>query len=352
MQTEQQAAARYWAYKEDKWSRMAKFNFDLDGLLCLDFQNNFYYGRNRGRQLFSSMATFSGGTNGTSVGLDFSLKSYGATAQPRRSSSGLTYEAAATNLIRNNSNTGAIVGQLGFGGAVPTDWNMGAPSGLARNVVAFGTLLGMPYIDLRLNGTLGASASVGATDFASPAGTTNVIAAVQNDIVSTSVYCQMIAGSMANISSLLFSLNQVQADGATSNGLQSSAELTTILNDGKMRRLDLLNKTIAGATTAFISPRMRFLGGTIGNAVDITIRLMGETLSKTAFMSSPILTTNAAVTRTADSLVLKDLNVGRAVFQFDDNTTQTITGINKAVAYTIPTNLNRQVIKAARFYRN
>lgn len=60
--------------------------------------------------------------------------------------------------------------------------------------------------------------------------------------------------------------------------------------------------------------------------------------------SSPIATTTAAAARAADSIVVQRTGIGRMVFTFDDTSQQTISGINTAAQYTIPTNLNRPLI--------
>lgn len=66
--------------------------------------------------------------------------------------------------------------------------------------------------------------------------------------------------------------------------------------------------------------------------------------------SSYFATTSAAATRSADSIVIQRTGIGRMVFTFDDNSQQTISGINTAVQYTIPTNLNRPLIKRMTGY--
>jgi hypothetical protein len=64
------------------------------------------------------------------------------------------------NLFPNSINTGAVVGTPG---TLPTGWSYsGNPAGLTTSVVGFGTDLnsGFPYVDLRVNGTPGASGNV------------------------------------------------------------------------------------------------------------------------------------------------------------------------------------------------
>jgi hypothetical protein len=55
-------------------------------------------------------------------------------------------------------------------------------------------------------------------------------------------------------------------------------------------------------------------------------------------------TTTSTAPRAADSIVIQRTGIGRIVFTFDNGSTQTISGINPAAQYTIPTNLNRALI--------
>jgi len=41
----------------------------------------------------------------------------------------------------------------GTPGTLPTNWGVSAPAGLATSVVGLGTENGLPYVDLRINGT-------------------------------------------------------------------------------------------------------------------------------------------------------------------------------------------------------
>lgn len=61
--------------------------------------------------------------------------------------------------------------------------------------------------------------------------------------------------------------------------------------------------------------------------------------------TTPILTTSAAATRTADNIQFTvPAGITNLTYTFDDNSTQLVTGVS-AGTYTIPTNLNRAQIK-------
>lgn len=66
--------------------------------------------------------------------------------------------------------------------------------------------------------------------------------------------------------------------------------------------------------------------------------------------TSPIVTTSGSATRAANAITLQRTGISRIVFTFDDNSQQTISGINTASQYTIPTNLNRSLIKRMTGY--
>jgi hypothetical protein len=69
-----------------------------------------------------------------------------------------------------------------------------------------------------------------------------------------------------------------------------------------------------------------------------------------SFPTSLIDTTTATVSRTANAITLQRTGIGRIVFTFDDNSTQTITNIDPTTQYAIPTTLNRRLIKRITGY--
>lgn len=72
------------------------------------------------------------------------------TDQPALTDLGLSIEPAGTNLAIPGP-TGAVVGTIGAGGALPTGW---VPNGaLTTQIIALTTLLGLPAVRLRLSGT-------------------------------------------------------------------------------------------------------------------------------------------------------------------------------------------------------
>jgi hypothetical protein len=66
--------------------------------------------------------------------------------------------------------------------------------------------------------------------------------------------------------------------------------------------------------------------------------------------SSRVVTTTAAATRAANAVTVQRTGVRRVVYTFDDNSQQTASGIEPTTQYTIPTNLNRRLIKRMTGY--
>src|SRR5437879_11734980 len=81
-----------------------------------------------------------------------------------------------------------------------------------------------------------------------------------------------------------------------------------------------------------------------------TFYAWGAQVELGASPSSYIPTTTVTVARAADSCVIQRTGIGRVVFTFDDNSQQTVSGIDTAAQYSIPTNLNRPLIKRMTGY--
>ena len=61
---------------------------------------------------------------------------------------GLLIEEGRTNSLRNGEAQGAVVGIIGSGGELPTNWNVVNTVGLTLEVISSGTINGFNYIDL------------------------------------------------------------------------------------------------------------------------------------------------------------------------------------------------------------
>ena len=193
----------------------------------------------------------------------------------------LLVEPQRTNSIRNSSMVGAVAGSPG---TLPTNWTVSAAAGLTQTVVGIGTENGLPYIDLRFNGT----ASASALRFVSE--TTSGIAALPNQIWSNSSYFKLVAGVLPYIT--LRNIYRNSGGGAISTP-QQQFDLTATLT----RRT--FTDAAAPALTAFVQQEV-LATLVIGQTFDFTIRIAAPQMELGAYATTWIPTTTAAVTRLAD----------------------------------------------------
>lgn len=201
----------------------------------------------------------------------------------------LLFEGQRTNDIRN---------PRGEGGATPTFWQLFTfPSGITASFVGSGTEDGMAYVDMRIVGTPGSTSnSAGWSPEA-----TNGIAAAAGQTRTSSVFCRLAGGSLANLG---VSWGFQDRDAANAGLAQW---LTTITPTSAPLATQRHSRTATtGANTAFAWPVMRF-SFTAGLAVDCTLRHSWPQMELGAFASTPILPplgSPGAATRSRDSLVI------------------------------------------------
>lgn len=202
----------------------------------------------------------------------------------------LLLEAQATNYITNNTMQGAVVGTPG---TAPNGWFFSTSiDGVSFRVAAVGVENGVEYFDLAASGTVTAGNSAGAVTCENA-----VIAAASGDGWSLSVYMKLVSGSLAGMSSVAVNILTKKADSTTAENLLGASLTGTAL--ATLSRQSL-SRVLADANTASVQPRIRLVTGTAGQAVNFTLRIGLPQLEKAASVSSPIKTTNAAVTRAAD----------------------------------------------------
>lgn len=212
----------------------------------------------------------------------------------RITNKGLLVEGARTNSLRNNSMQGAVVGAPG---TLPTNWtsqysaNQGT---LALSVVAFGTLKGIDYIDFRLAGT---PAGAGILQIFPEAKTQ--IAAVSGQAWTASNFGCMPAGSITNINSVGLAVIEYTSGGVFVAQTAGTAGIYGINPSLFGTFKGIITRTLTGGTTAFVDSSFQITYAA-AVATDITIRIGWPQIEQGTFASSPIRTTGAAATRTAD----------------------------------------------------
>jgi uncharacterized protein YmfQ (DUF2313 family) len=198
-------------------------------------------------------------------------------------------EAAATNFVPNARAGGAVVGTPG---TLPTGFTVsGAPLALAQ-VSFIGAEDGLPCLELRIAGTLGAAGDV---DIAFT--TTTATPALLNDVFTGSFFWRLINGTAPTNWRMRF--EEYSSGGALLVG--SQVDLSPATNAALRGQRATSAYTVANASAAFLRHvmRLRFAAG----AVNATLRIAVPQLERGAVPTSPILNpvgAPAVTTRAAD----------------------------------------------------
>lgn len=207
---------------------------------------------------------------------------------------GLMLEEQSTNSIRNSEATGATVGVVGSGGAIPTNWGTTSPAGapgLTYEVVSIGTLNGFSYVDIKMSGTN----SSGASYFPIVQFETNTaITANPTDIWSGSVYVALVGGSTAGLTALgLDIVENTSAGGYVANG-PTTQFLSTITPS--LTRITMTRTNSGNVSTARVALRVV---STVPDATsfDLTLRISAPQLELKNNVTTYIPTTSGALTR-------------------------------------------------------
>lgn len=214
---------------------------------------------------------------------------------PRVTNKGLLVEMARTNSIRNNIAAGATVGQIGAGGAYPTNWgNNGSVAGVVVNIVGTGTENGMDYIDIRFSGTPGANGDQRTRHEPS----TQIVAA-NGQTWAYSVFIKRVAGTNTGITTGFVRI--VYRNGGVGVG---STYTTNFTPTTAYQRLVAVGA--ADAVCDSIDPEFA-LSVQNGVAMDITLRIAWPQAELATvnenYATSPIRTTGSTVARNQDDVL-------------------------------------------------
>ena len=196
----------------------------------------------------------------------------------------LLVEPAATNEIRNNSNTNAVTGTPG---TLPTNWTE-TLAGLTRSVIALGAENGVQYIDVRFSGT--ATATEALINFESPTQTV----ASNGQVWTNSCFLKTISAPVPYTGLRLSTVERTSGGIFVASGNSPDLTLTSTLN-----RFSFTRTLSGGATVARVQSRISF-GLVSGTAYNFTVRIGYPQMELGSVATSPIPTTAGTGSRSAD----------------------------------------------------
>lgn len=210
---------------------------------------------------------------------------------PVRTDLGQQTTPTRTNSIRNNSMIGAAAPST-----APTNWGLVQQTGYTWSVVGTGTEFGLPYIDLRIAGT-DASFRDHTIQFEGAA----QIVAANAEVWTESVFARIVGGGLTGVTDVRLVIDENTAAGGFVVSGTSIIALTSAFT-----RFSFTRTLAGGGTVARVQPMLR-VRSTAGGVVDLTIRVYAPQMELGAYVSSPILTTSAAIANAGNIPVIGGL---------------------------------------------
>lgn len=192
-------------------------------------------------------------------------------------------EPQRTNFLRNSTMVGASTSP----NTIPTNW-IASLGGLTATIVDVGTENGLPYIDIRFNGT--AISTVTTVTLES----NTQIAASNGQTWTSSFWIKEVSASAPP---LLYRNGITERD---SGGSSLGAFSQTITISSTLTR-NIFTRTNTQASTTRINNSFS-MTLTIGNSYDFTVRVAAPQMELGAFATTFIPTSTVSVTRLADTL--------------------------------------------------
>jgi hypothetical protein len=208
---------------------------------------------------------------------------------------GRLHEEARTNSIRNNTMQGAVAGTSG---TVPTNWTANM-TGLTRTVVGTGVENGIEYVELRFQGTTGATFGNIAYE------TSTGIACSNGQSWSHGVYLSLVGGDLTNVTGVRVRLSLNNSTPSYIGEVLTPPDIKGSLTSALQRFTS--SGTIANASAAYMNPLVQFSWAS-GVAVDFTVRVGLPQCELGACPTSVIKTSSATVTRNGESLTYADIS--------------------------------------------
>jgi len=210
---------------------------------------------------------------------------------------------AVTNRIRNNSMVGAVAGTPG---TLPTNWLV-TTRGLTQTIVGTGTLNGVNYIDIRMNGT---TTQVGAVEIRSD-GIASITGISASQSWAQSAWIAIVGGSTSNITNARLIFNEYSA-GPTY--LRTATNASNILSQGASF-VRVGGAITTGASTTIGEQMLLLDTAGSGVAIDITLRIGLPQLEQSGTVGPVVKTTGTAASSTADVISITGADFTRIVSQ-------------------------------------
>ena len=203
---------------------------------------------------------------------------------------GLLVEEARTNSIRNNTMVGAVAGTPGTN---PNLWQYvtAQSNGLTVSIVGTGVENGINYIDYRFNGTTVASPNAISFGFDSTTAATG-------QTWTNSLYWKLAGGTTTGVTAWHIGVIELTAVGGFVTGANYSQ--TAPSSAALITQRPAATRTFSGGVTVGQSQMTLSLSVSGSTAIDFTIRIGLPQMEQGAFATSPILTSGATATRSAD----------------------------------------------------
>ena len=200
---------------------------------------------------------------------------------PRITDRGMLVEEARTNSIRNNSMQGLVPGTPG---TMPTNWSSNTGGGVSQQILGIGTENGVEGLYVRYTGTGTGVAAVRAY-------VESGVAATNGQVWTASAFVRVVAGTLP----AGFHLASDETDPA-----YLRTNVAFITPTGTLQRFSGVF-TNQGVTTTAINAQIGF-NTALGIVYDVTLFIGWPQLELGGFATSPIRTTTAIATRSADDI--------------------------------------------------
>jgi hypothetical protein len=180
-----------------------------------------------------------------------------------------TLRFAPNNHIRNSQAGGSTNGVIGSGGALPTNWERNAATGIAYEVISSGSSSGLNYVDIKISGTN----TSGSTGFIivrfDPS---NHVTGSSSQSWTGSFYAALVGGSSSGFTQG----PQVMLQGSTAAAAFVESSQTNLSLTSSLVRYSQ-TRTLSGATTERVN--VQFYGTVAnGDSIDLTLRIAAPQL--------------------------------------------------------------------------